>query len=195
MKIFKFRVIVDTEEDVFRDIEIETDDTFQSLHNAILSAFDFEEGEMASFYMSNDEWERGEEITLMEMGEGAEPGGIKTMSGLSLETLIQSPEEKLIYVYDFLRMWCFYLELVEVKKAAASTIYPRVALVFGDAPAQDSKEVDLFGDMGASGEGTDSGKEKISTGDPELDAYLNDDDDDDDDDMFTSLDDLDDDRY
>lgn len=193
MKIFKFRVIIDTEEDVFRDIEIETGDTFKSLHNAVLSAFDFEEGEMASFYMSDDQWERGEEITLMEMGEGAVPGGIKTMSGIALEQMIQSPEEKVIYVYDFLRMWCFYIELVEVKKAAASTIYPRVALVFGDAPAQESKEVDLFGDIGGPDEG--GGKEKISTGDPELDAYLNDEDDEDDDDMFTSLDDLDDDRY
>jgi hypothetical protein len=193
MNIFKFRVIIDTEEDIFRDIEIETNDTFQSLHEAILSAFDFEEGEMASFYMSNDEWERGEEVTLMEMGEGAAPGGIKTMNGLALDQMVSNPEEKIVYVYDFLRMWCFYIELVEVKKAAPSTIYPRVALVFGDAPEQTSKEVDLFGDFEMPDD--DAKSEKISTGDPELDAYLNDDDDDDDDDNFTSIDDLDDDRY
>jgi hypothetical protein len=42
-------------------------------------------------------------------------------------------------------MWCFYVELVEVTKEKPSTIYPRVALVFGDAPSQDSKEMDLFG--------------------------------------------------
>lgn len=56
MNIFKFRVIINTEEDVFRDIEIATDDSFESLHKAILSAFNFEEGEMASFYMSDDTW-------------------------------------------------------------------------------------------------------------------------------------------
>jgi hypothetical protein len=34
---------------------------------------------------------------------------------------------------------------MEVKKDKPSTIYPRVAMVFGDAPAMDSKEMDLFG--------------------------------------------------
>jgi hypothetical protein len=37
------------------------------------------------------------------------------------------------------------VELVEIKKDLPSTIYPRVAMVYGDAPAQDSKEMDLFG--------------------------------------------------
>jgi hypothetical protein len=50
-----------------------------------------------------------------------------------------------LYIYDFLRMWIFYVELVEIKKDKPSTIYPRVALVYGDAPSQDSKEMDLFG--------------------------------------------------
>jgi hypothetical protein len=44
-----------------------------------------------------------------------------------------------------MRMWIFYVELVEVKKDKPSTIYPRIALVYGDAPSQDSKEMDLFG--------------------------------------------------
>lgn len=51
MNIFKFRVIIDTEEDVFRDIEIATDADFKSLHKNILKAFEWKEGEMASFYL------------------------------------------------------------------------------------------------------------------------------------------------
>ena len=69
MNVYKFRVIVDTEEDVFRDIEIDTSSTFEQLHQSILQAFDFPEGEMASFYMSNDTWDKGTEISLMDMGE------------------------------------------------------------------------------------------------------------------------------
>jgi hypothetical protein len=140
VNIFKFRVIVDTEQDVFRDIEIETDATFEAFHKAILDAFDFEEGEMASFYMSNEAWEKGLEIALMDVG-GATP----SMANTKLEDMLSKPSDKVLYVYDFLRMWIFYVELVEVKKDKPSTIYPRVALVYGDAPAQDSKEMDLFG--------------------------------------------------
>jgi len=140
VNIYKFRVIVDTEEDVFRDIEIETNSTFEEFHKAVLDAFDFEEGEMASFYMSNESWEKGLEISLMDVG-GAAP----SMANTKLEDMLSKPSDKVLYVYDFLRMWIFYVELVEVKKDKPSTIYPRVALVYGDAPAQDSKEMDLFG--------------------------------------------------
>lgn len=195
MNIYKFRVIIDTEDDVFRDIEIETDDSFESFHRAILSAFDFEEGEMASFYMSNDTWERGEEITLMEMDEGAAQGLIKSMADVKLDAMIESPAEKIIYVFDFLRMWCFYIELVAIKKATPSTIYPKVSLVYGDAPEQDSKEIDLFGGLGIAMDDEEDVKGGSSTGDPELDAYLDEMEGDDDDDPFTSIDDLDDDLY
>jgi len=140
VNIYKFRVIVDTEEDVFRDIEIETNSSFEQFHKAILDSFDFEEGEMASFYMSNESWEKGLEISLMDVG-GAAP----SMANTKLEDMLSKPSDKVLYVYDFLRMWIFYVELVEVKKDKPSTIYPRVALVYGYAPAQDSKEMDLFG--------------------------------------------------
>lgn len=141
VNIFKFRVIIDTEQDVFRDIEIETDATFEHLHQAVLDAFDFEPGEMASFYMSNEQWEKGLEIPLMDMAGDA----ALSMKSTKLADMLSKPSEKVLYVYDFMRMWIFYVELMEVKKDMPSTIYPRVALVYGDAPSQDSKEMDLFG--------------------------------------------------
>jgi hypothetical protein len=141
VNIYKFRVIIDTEQDVFRDIEIETDATFEKLHEAILDSFDFEAGEMASFYMSNEQWEKGLEIPLMDMAGDA----ALSMKSTKLSDMVSKPSEKILYVYDFMRMWIFYVELMEVKKDMPSTIYPRVALVYGDAPSQDSKEMDLFG--------------------------------------------------
>lgn len=191
MNIFRFRVIINTEEDVFRDIEIATDDSFESLHKAILSAFDFEEGEMASFYMSDDTWSQGEEVTLMEMNEGGR-SKTKSMAAVALDSMVVKPDDKMVYVYDFLRMWSFYVELVEVKKAAPSTIYPRVALVFGDAPDQESKEPDLFDDFEFGGDDDD-----YHNGDSEFDTYLDDLEDDGygQFDEFGSIDDLDDERY
>ena len=141
VNIFKFRVIIDTELDVFRDIEIETNATFEKLHEAILDAFDFESGEMASFYMSNEQWEKGLEITLMDMALEA----ALSMKTTTLAEMVSKPSDKVLYVYDFMRMWIYYVELIEVKKDMPSTIYPRVALAYGDAPSQDSKEMDLFG--------------------------------------------------
>lgn len=201
MNVFKFRVIIDTEEDVFRDIEILTTSTFEELHQAILRAFDWSEGEMASFYKSDDMWERGLEIPLMDMGgitveqEGddyeSEPKIISdapqvSMAGLKLNDIISKPDEKLVYVYDFMRMWCFYIELQTLTKAAPSTLYPRVSMVFGDAPEFESKEMDLLEDMELLADEADSKPEL--TGDPEIDEFLSEESGEDQ--SFESLDDL-----
>ena len=162
VNLFKFRVIMDTEQDVFRDIEIETESNFDTLHKSVLDAFDFEQGEMASFYLSDEEWSKGLEISLMDMG-GVDEDSL-SMSTTILSDMVMKPGDKILYVYDFMRMWIFYIELVEVKKDKPSTIYPRVALAFGDAPSQDSKEFqDMFeSDIvgGAVSTGTEDGEDE-----------------------------------
>ena len=57
--IYKFRIVLDTLDDVFRDIEIEDDSTLEDLHNSITQAFGFDGTEMASFYLSDAEWNQG----------------------------------------------------------------------------------------------------------------------------------------
>ena len=59
--IYRFRIILDTKEDVFRDIEIEAEATLEDFHNTITQSFGFEGQEMASFYVSNEKWEQGKE--------------------------------------------------------------------------------------------------------------------------------------
>ncbi|MDP4588700.1 MAG: plasmid pRiA4b ORF-3 family protein [Flavobacteriales bacterium] len=195
MSIIKVRVVADTEEDIFRDIEIEATDTFERLHKSIIAAFDFREDEMASFYMSNDQWERGEEIALMDMGPADDGIPFKSMSNTVLSDMITEPDQKIVYVYDFIRMWCFYIEVVEMKKRALSTIYPKVSMVFGASPEQDQKETDLFDDLLIDGEDLPKIKVKPElTGDPEIDAYLMEDDEDDDG-GFENIDDLGDEYY
>ena len=49
--IYKFRVILDAEEDIFRDIAIESDNTLEEFHNAIVNAFGFDGTETGSFLL------------------------------------------------------------------------------------------------------------------------------------------------
>ena len=68
VEIVKLRVILDVEEDVFRDLEIEMDAPLMHLHLATLDAFNWNDAhEMASFYKSNDAWDKGDEFPLMAM--------------------------------------------------------------------------------------------------------------------------------
>ncbi|MEY2938882.1 MAG: hypothetical protein RL062_1471 [Bacteroidota bacterium] len=165
---YKFRVIVDTEEDVFRDLELATSSTFAELHRSILEHFDFEDGEMASFYLSNEEWEKGLEIPLMDMDDG-----VVSMENAVLHEMVHQVGDKILYVYDFMRMWIFYVELVEVGTSQDDKSYPHLALSFGEAPDQDSKEMDsmfeadgMEEDMSAGGD-DEEGEDEYGFGDDE----------------------------
>ena len=67
--VYKFRVILDTEEDIFRDIAILEEDTLEDLHNAIVNAFDFDGLEIASFYTCDEKWNQEAEISLFDTGD------------------------------------------------------------------------------------------------------------------------------
>jgi hypothetical protein len=138
-RILKFRILVDYEEDVFRDIEIKNTSTFEELHVAIQKAFDFDNSQMASFYMSNDNWDKGQEITLMDMAFD-EKNPTPTMKETVLEEYIIEKGQKVVYVFDFLLMWCFFVEFVGEVKEDKKVKYPRVSNKFGKSPDQYSKQ-------------------------------------------------------
>jgi len=126
MTIYGFRVILDFEQaDIFRDIEISSEDTFEDLHNSIVQAFALDSGEMASFYESDEHWNQCEEISLFPLDEKA-----RVMGDVTLEEVCFEKGDKLLYVFDFLNMWTFYVELMELNEPKAGESYP--ALIYSE---------------------------------------------------------------
>jgi len=144
--VYKFRVILDAEDDVFRDIAILENDTLEDLHNAIVNAFDFDGTEMASFYTCDNQWNQDEEIPMFDTGEIA--GEQKIMSDYALSDLLNEDATKIIYVYDFLNMWTFLVELGAIEEVTAGETYPNTLFSHGIMPA-DAPEKD-FTDSAAS---------------------------------------------
>ncbi len=130
--IYRFRIILDTEEDVFRDIEIEQDATLEQFHNVITQSFGFDGTEMASFYISDDQWTQGEEISLFDMSEGNQP--VRLMNETTLIDVVNEASPKLIYIYDFLSMWTFLVELAEISEYENGMEYPNVMFIHGQIP-------------------------------------------------------------
>ena len=132
--IYRFRIILDTDEDVFRDIEIEASATLEDFHNTITQSFGFEGDEMASFYKANEFWEEGEEIALFDLGE--EAGEIRIMNETFIEDVVSRKDTKLIYIYDFLSMWTFMVELADIAEPEEGQSYPNLMYVHGQIPAE-----------------------------------------------------------
>jgi len=132
--IYKFRVILDAEEDVFRDIAIESHQTLMDLHDAISNAFGFDGSELASFFTCDDNWNQGEEIPLMDAGDDLET--LKQMSDFEISDLLHEEQTKIIYVYDFFAMWTFFVELAAIETAEIGQTYPALLFAHGILPAQ-----------------------------------------------------------
>jgi len=144
----KFRVLLDSkdQEKVFRDILISDKDNFETFYKAIILAFRFQGDQMASFYISNDEWDKGHEISFMDLSydDDSIDAIPSVMKNALLKDFIEVPDQKVILVYDFLRMWIFLAELVGLEEE--TPLEPTVLLAMGMAPPEDSRITELGDD-------------------------------------------------
>ncbi|MCF8320672.1 MAG: plasmid pRiA4b ORF-3 family protein [Flavobacterium sp.] len=146
--VYKFRVILDAEEDIFRDIAILSEDTLEDLHNAIFNSFGFDGMEVASFYTCDDTWNQEDEIPMFDSGDV--PGEQKTMSDYQLEDLLDKQNTKIIYVYDFINMWTFLVELAAIEDQTPGNIYPETIFSHGEMPdeaIEKNFEADMHDDI------------------------------------------------
>ena len=146
--VYKFRVILDAEEDIFRDIAILSEDTLEDLHNAIFNSFGFDGMEVASFYTCDDTWNQEDEIPMFDAGDV--PGEQSVMSDYKLSDLLDKENTKIIYVYDFINMWTFLVELAAVEEPQAGALYPETLFSHGEMPdeaIEKNFEADMHDDI------------------------------------------------
>lgn len=130
--VYKIRIILDAKEDIFRDLELEAHNSLEDFHNAITQAFGFLGNEMASFYTCDEDWKQEDEIALFDMSES--DAEVRLMNETFLEDILTEASPKLIYVYDFMSMWTFLIELADIVDKEASRTYPNVLFSFGELP-------------------------------------------------------------
>jgi hypothetical protein len=101
-----------------------------------LKAFEFDSKFGATFYRSNDNWQRGREISL-EKYEKTYKAPPLLMTDTTIGSEIRDPNQKFIYVYDFAKNWTFQVALINVSKEENPKLtYPAVIRTEGIAPSQ-----------------------------------------------------------
>ena len=136
MAILKFRIYLEEDDSVYRDVAIRHTQSFYELHEVILKAFEFDSKHQATFYRSNDQWQRGREISLESYEKNYRAAPLK-MKDTTIGSEIRDPNQKFIYVYDFHKNWTFLVELISVSKEENPKItYPAMVRKEGIAPSQ-----------------------------------------------------------
>lgn len=170
MAVLKFRVFFEEDDTIYRDIAIKHNQSFFELHQALLAAYEFDSIHQATFYRSNDSWQRGRAISLEKYDNVEYKVDPLDMFETNIGTEIRDTEQKFVYVYDFKKNWSFQVQLIGVSKEENSKlIYPTITRKEGIGPSQYGiksilgdrfADVEEKYDLGALGEGfSDEGEE------------------------------------
>jgi hypothetical protein len=135
MALYRFRVTFEDYDDVVREVDIKSTQTFTDLHLAIHQAIGYNPDYSSSFYISNDQWTKGEEIAF-KPSERKISRGVTLMENAKLSSFIDDPHQKFYYTSNFDRPFDFHVELVKILDETPGTVYPATVKTVGEAPKQ-----------------------------------------------------------
>jgi len=198
--VYKIRVILDTKEDIFRDVEIKGKQTLWNLHLGIKSAFNLSGDELSTFNLLEEDGTIVKSVPLEDMSD---EGDGEIMSDVYIDEAFEKAGDKAQFQYGLLDLWEFFCELVEVNPETKGVNYPITVYRFGNAPLKAPSKSGI-------GAGSKNKKSALplleddfgfeddfaggSTFVDEDDSFDDDEDDDYNDDVFDDEDDSDDDR-
>ncbi len=134
MAIYRFKVSFEDYDDVIREIDIKSNQTFEELHRAIHASTGYPAETSSSFYVSNDFWIKGEEIAFLPNTRKVERG-VALMENTKLSKFIDDPHQKFYYTYNFDRPFDFHVELMKIMlEEDEEKVYPCLFKSLGQAP-------------------------------------------------------------
>ena len=107
---YNIRITLESKEDVIREIEINSDCFMSELHYFIIDVFGLDNKELASFYTVNSELELEDEFPLISFKDNS-----SNMENTKLESVLTNINDKLIYVFDYMKMWRFLIDLIKIE--------------------------------------------------------------------------------
>jgi hypothetical protein len=199
MALYRFKVSFEDYDDVMREIDIKSNQTFEDLHRAIHQSTGYDPEKSSSFYISNDQWTKGEENTYLPNQKRIDRS-IPLMEKVKLSSFIDDPHQKFYYTYNFDRPYDFHVELMKIiLDEDPKLTYPHIVKSVGEAPkifnntfvptdtAAVNEDFDFLNEMEFAPEDAEDFSEVTDTGvaDEEEDTHGADAEDDDDMDEFS----------
>lgn len=148
--ILLFRIISNEDQNFYRDLVIDGSNTFLEFHHVLQENLGYDPTQLASFFITNEAWEKQHEITLIDMMQ--EPGvETITMEKCTLDQHFSELNQRMIYVFDFFSERAFFMEFIEHSDEVSTKKTPFIAQSVGDPPAQLALDK-LLGDQAGGGD-------------------------------------------
>lgn len=144
--IYKLALYSKEAADFKLEIEIAPTATFKELNDLIIKKLKYPSDQITSFFVCDDEWERLQEITLIEMDCSSDEDSY-VMDSTYLEEFLQDEGDKMFFVYDNLSDKGFNIILREMKPGEIKK--GKCVSMVGTAPKQVS--IDIFAESSKGG--------------------------------------------
>jgi len=134
MAIYRFKLSFEDYDEVVREIDIKTTQTFEDLHKALHRTTGYNAEKSSSFYVSSDHWIKGDEIAYLPNQRKID-NGVALMEKAKLSSFIDDPHQKFYYIYNFERPFDFHVELIKIILQDDPKVeYPFLFKSVGEAP-------------------------------------------------------------
>lgn len=128
--------MISGDERVFlRDYEVDSNQTFLDLHKIIQDNLQYDSSQLASFFLADENWNKGLELTLIDMENDGGPAAIP-MDSIKIKEVMKEKKERLLYVYDILTENSFFIELMDIYTPDCKKKYPICSVSVGEPPLQ-----------------------------------------------------------
>jgi hypothetical protein len=126
MAVYRFRVFIEDNHEIYRDIEIQGRQNFSDLHRCIVQHFNFEVGQPAEYVTSDSTWYDGDDVIRLDGNlEGPEKRIVNEVS---------DPHQRFLCVTISFKQVGLALELQKILQEEEGVVYPRCVKSHGDAP-------------------------------------------------------------
>ena len=132
--IYRFKIVSEETDKFRREIEIDPEESFMALRNAILDSVGYTKDEISTFFICDDDWKRQDEVAIEDFGSSSDQD-LWLMDDTRISELIEEEGQKIEFVFDGLTERSFFMELKEILTGKKLTS-PICTLTEGKAPAQ-----------------------------------------------------------
>ena len=132
---YTFRILSNEEENFILEIKLPSNKSFLDFHKAIIEGLGYDKSLLTSFYLTNAEWEKQQEITLIDMSEESNSSLLR-MEDCLLKDFIAGERSRLLFVFDFFFERAFNIEVIQNTQKDIQEVLPLILKLEGTIPQQ-----------------------------------------------------------
>lgn len=136
--IYKFRILCDEIDEFIRVFEVPARYTFYDFHLALQKELGYDTSQIASFFISNERWDKLQEFTLADLVDIEDnKNEVTPMENAMLNDFLHDKKDRLLYIFDVFSERSLFIELVDIIDNFDEEVdYPVCTYSAGNAPQQ-----------------------------------------------------------